>query len=122
MTDPAREIPHFPGQFWMWPERPLNRSEEERQRQGAPARSGFAKTLAQANAATPPPIRSYEERVAELDTNERQAKIHRNTQALTNIHKAREQLKKEFGRSGGKKSRKTRKGKTAARKTRRRRA
>jgi hypothetical protein len=105
----------------MWPERPLNTSEYERLRQGAPARSEYGKGLAQAKAATPLPIRSYEERVAELDKHELQAKIHRNTQALTNIHKAREQLKKEFGRSGGKKSRKTRKSKTA-RKTRRRRA
>jgi hypothetical protein len=106
----------------MWPERPLNMSETERLRQGAPSRSGFAKTLAQANAATPPPIRSYEERLADLDKNEAYARRTNNKQALFNIQKAREALKKEFGRSGGKKSRKTRKSKKTARKTRRRRA
>ena len=71
----------------------------------------------------PPPARSYEERLAELDKNEVSARVTNNKQALFNIHKAREELKKEFGKGGRyKKSRKTRKSKKTRKSRKSRRA
>jgi hypothetical protein len=113
-ADP-RAIPSHPGQFWQWPERPLNNQVTEKTRGSREIRppQDVGKNT------QPLPTRSYEERLADLDKNEAAARVTNNKQALLNIHKAREELKKEFGKGGrSRKTRKTRKSKKA-RKTRR---